>query len=90
MRRPTVAPVACVLVMLTLWPALAQQTLDVPGHVDRAVRLLLSPDSTDASCIEGLVSLLDAIAAAAPAAGIEPDVLRMMNVDTPRRALFGV
>jgi hypothetical protein len=70
MRRSVVAQVACVLVMLTLWPAFAQQTLDVPGRVDRAVRLLLSPDGTDASCIEGLVSLLDAIVAAAPAAGI--------------------
>ena len=61
----------CALMLLTFWPVLAGQTLDVPGYVDRAIRLFFSPDTTDAQCTDGLVSLLDAIVKAAPAARIE-------------------
>ncbi len=68
MRRHGVTPAVCVLVMLTLRPAPAGQTLDVPGLVDRTIRLLFTPESSDAQCMEGLVSLLDAIVGAAPAA----------------------
>jgi len=67
--RTSVAPAAiCILAMLTLPAALGGQALDVPGQVDRAVRLLLSPDTSDAQCTDGLVSLLDAIIGAAPVA----------------------
>jgi hypothetical protein len=67
MRRYAV-PAVCILVMLTFSPALGSQALDVPGQVDRAVRLLLSADGSDERCTEGLVSLLDAIIGTAPAA----------------------
>ena len=59
------------LIMAAFWPALAGQTLDVPGHVDRTIRLFFSPDTTGAQCTDGLVSLLDAIVEAAPAARID-------------------
>ena len=68
MRRYGAPAAVCILVMLTLSPASGGQALDVPGQVDRAVRLLLSPDSHDERCTDGLVSLLDAIIGAAPAA----------------------
>jgi hypothetical protein len=68
MRRHTVPSAVCVLVTLAFCPVLGGQVLDVPGHVDRAMQLLLSPDSSDAQCRDGLVSLLEAIIGAAPAA----------------------
>jgi hypothetical protein len=70
MRRDSALPVVGVLAMLTLLPALGDQSPDVPRHVDRAVRLLLAPDSSDEQCKDGLVSLLDAIIGAAPAARV--------------------
>ncbi len=57
----------CIVVVLTAAPAPGAQALDVHRQVDRAVRLLLSPGSGDEQC-KGLVSLLDAIVQAAPAA----------------------
>jgi phosphotriesterase-related protein len=37
----------------------------------------------------GLSFVFEGLAEAAVAAGVEPEILRMMNVDNPRRALFG-
>jgi hypothetical protein len=70
MRRYRTPVAACILLMLTLPAALGRQALDVSGQVDRAVRLLLSPDSSGAQCTDGLVSLLDAIIGVAPASGL--------------------
>ncbi len=67
MRTHPARSAVCIFVMLTLSAAPGGQPLDVPGQVDRAVRLLLSPDSSDAQCIDGVVLLLDAIVATAPA-----------------------
>jgi hypothetical protein len=68
MRRKAVILTVGIFLMLTVCLALGGQALDVPGHVDRAIRLLLSPDRADEQCRDGLVSLLDAIVQAAPAA----------------------
>jgi len=68
MRRSAVVAAVGIFLILTICPALGGQALDVPGHVDRAIRLLLSPDRSDEQCTNGLVSLLDAIVQAAPAA----------------------
>ncbi len=70
MRRLRRLPLACALVMVA-WSALAAQAPDVPGLVDRALTLLLTPESSDAKCTDGLVVLLDAIVKAAPAARID-------------------
>lgn len=67
MRRNTVLVAVGILPMLIGCPAFSGQALDVSGHVDRAIRLLLSPDRGDEECRNGLVSLLDAIVLAAPA-----------------------
>jgi len=66
MRRYGAPTAVCILLMLTVSPALGGQAPDVPGQVDRAVRLLLSPGTNDEECKDGLVSLLDAIIGAAP------------------------
>ncbi len=71
MRGVRVSAAACVLIVLTLCPSLGGQALDVPALVDRAMKLMLSPDSSDGQCREGLVLLLDAIVKAAPAARIQ-------------------
>ncbi|MGE5361653.1 MAG: hypothetical protein ACM3NQ_21770 [Bacteroidales bacterium] len=71
MRRHRPCSAVSVLVMLAFLPALGGQALDVRGHIDRAIRLLLSPDSRDEQCKDGLVSLLDAITGAASYARIE-------------------
>ena len=70
MRRYAQLPAVCVLVTMTVSPALGRQALDVPGHVHRAVQLLLSPESSGEQCRDGLVSLLDAIIEAARGARI--------------------
>ena len=67
MRRHLV----CALMLLAFWPGVAGQTLDVAGHVDRSIRIFFSPDATDAQCTDALLSLLDAIVKAAPAARID-------------------
>ncbi len=71
MRRGRLPAATCVLVVLTLCPPLGGQAVDVPALVDRAIKLMLSPDSSDGQCREGLVLLLDAIVKAAPAARIQ-------------------
>jgi hypothetical protein len=71
MRRRGLLSLVCVCAMLALAPAVGGQTPDVPDRVDRAITLLLSPDRSDAQCADGLLSLLDAIAEAAPAARID-------------------
>ncbi len=68
MRRIGTPAAICVLMLLALPGVPSGQARDVPGHIDRAVRLLLSPDSSEAQCRDGLVSLLDAIIGAAPTA----------------------
>lgn len=57
-------------------------------------RLLLSQDVSQRSHQAarggpGLTFIFEEFAEAAVAAGIEPEVLRRMNTDNPRRALFG-
>lgn len=59
-----------------------------------AEKILLSQDVSQRSHQAahggpGLTFVFEEFAEAAVAAGIEPDALRMMNVDNPRRALFG-
>lgn len=59
-----------------------------------AERMLLSQDVSQRSQQAafggpGLTFLLEEFAEAAEAAGIEPEVLRMIQTDNPRRALFG-
>ncbi len=70
MRMHRALVTICVPVMLTVWPVHTGQVLDVPGHVDKASQLLLSPDTSARQCTDGLVSLLDAIAGAARSARI--------------------
>ena len=67
MRRSAVLAAVGILLILTICPALGGQALDVPEHVDRTIRLLLSPDRSDEESRNGLVSLRDAIVEAAPA-----------------------
>jgi predicted metal-dependent phosphotriesterase family hydrolase len=57
-------------------------------------RILLSQDVSQRSHQAaqggpGLTFVFEELAEAALAAGVEPEILRMMNVDNPRRALFG-
>ena len=59
-----------------------------------AERLLLSQDVSQRSHQAalggpGLTFIFDEFAAAATAAGIEPEVLRLISTDNPRRVLFG-
>lgn len=59
-----------------------------------AERILLSQDVSQRSHQAahggpGLTFVFEEFAAAATAAGIEPDALRLMNLDNPRRVLFG-
>ena len=62
------------------------------GYADR---ILLSQDVSQRSHQAaqggpGLTFIFEEFAEAAVAAGIEPDALRLMNTENPRRALFGV
>ena len=57
-------------------------------------RILLSQDVSQRSHQAaqggpGLTFVFEELAEAAVAAGVEPEILRMMNLDNPRRALFG-
>ncbi len=70
MRKVRVPAATCVLIVLTFCLSLGGQALDVPALVDRATKLMISPDRSDGQCREGLVLLLDAIVKAAPAARI--------------------
>src|SRR5882757_11176183 len=61
------------------------------GYADR---ILLSQDVSQRSHQAaqggpGLTFIFDEFAEAAIAAGVEPEILRMMNMDNPRRVLFG-
>ena len=61
------------------------------GYADR---ILLSQDVSQRSHQAamggpGLTFIFEEFAEAATAAGVEPEILRMMNMDNPRRVLFG-
>lgn len=65
------SPMACVLVLATLVPmtALAAgRQANAADRLDVAIEALSSPNVSDRECQAGMVALLDAIVAAAPAA----------------------
>ena len=68
--RPVRTSAVFIFVLSTLSPVLDGQSPDIPALVDRATQLLLSSDDSNDQGAKGLVALLDAITAAAPAAGL--------------------